>query len=91
MYLTIYVYRVMNTTPKKGGRMSKSKKYKIKQKDLEKLAERIYNTVTVIDYFCRTQQEIEELYNLTPIVENLRRDSDTVNAYFINYSDNKNF
>ena len=42
--------------------MSKSKKYKIKQKDfrkLEKLAERIYNTVTVIDYFCRTQQEIE--------------------------------
>ena len=66
--------------------MSKSKKYKIKQKDfrkLEKLAERIYNTVTVIDYFCRTQQEIEELYNLAPIVENLRRDSDTVNAYFI--------
>ncbi len=35
----------MNTTLKKGGRMSKSKKYKIKQKDfkrLEKLAEQIY-------------------------------------------------
>ena len=64
--------------------MSKNKKYKIKQKDfrkLEKLVERIYNTVTVIDYFCRTQQE----------VENLRRDSDTVNAFFINYPDNKNF
>ena len=75
----------MNTTPKKGGRMSKNKKYRIKQKDfrkLEKLAERIYNTATVID---RTQQEIEELYNLTPIIENLRRDTDTVNAYFINY------
>ena len=78
--------------------MSKSKKYRIKQKDfrkLEKLAERIYNTVTVIDYFCRTQQEIEELYNLAPIVENLRRDlrrdTDTVNAFFINYPDNKNF
>ena len=68
--------------------------YQIKQVDfekLEKLAERIYNTVTVIDYFCRTQQEIEELYNLAPIVENLRQDSDTVNAYFINYPDNKNF
>ncbi len=68
--------------------------YQIKQVDfekLEKLAERIYNTVTVIDYFCRTQQEIEELYNLAPIVENLRRDTDTVNAYFINYPDNKNF
>ena len=53
--------------------MSKSKKYRIKQKDfrqLEKLAERIYNTSVVIDYFCRTQQEIEELYNLAPIVEN---------------------
>ena len=68
--------------------MSKSKKYKIKQKDfrkLEKLAERIYNTATVIDYFCRTQQVIEELYNLTPIVGYLMRDTDTVNAYFINY------
>ena len=68
--------------------------YQIKQVDfekLEKLAERIYNTSVVIDYFCRTQQEIEELYNLAPIVENLRRDSDTVNAYFINYPDNKNF
>ena len=55
--------------------------YQIKQVDfekLEKLAERIYNTTTVIDYFCRTQQEIEELYNLAPIVENLRRDTDTV-------------
>ncbi len=68
--------------------------YQIKQEDfkkLEKLAERIYNTSVVIDYFCRTQQEIEELYNLTPVVENLRRDTDTVNAYFINYPNNKNF
>ena len=74
--------------------MSISKKYRIKQKDfrkLENLVERIYNTATVIDYFCRTQQEIEELYNLTPIIEKLRRDSDTINAYFINYTDNKNF
>ena len=74
--------------------MSKSKKYRIKQKDfrkLEKLAERIYNTSVVINYFCKTQQEIEELYNLTPIVANLRRDADTVNAYFINYPDNNNF
>ena len=66
----------------------------IKRKDFKKLeryAENIYNTTVVIDYFCRTQQEIEELYNLAPIVENLRRDTDTVNAYFINYPDNKNF
>lgn len=69
--------------------MSKIKKYKIKQKNfrkLEKLAERIYNTVVVIDYFCRTQQEIEELRNIRPIIANLRRDSDSINAYFINHS-----
>ena len=78
----------MNTTLEKGGRMSKSKKYKIKQKDfreLEKLAERIYNMVVVIDYFCQKQQEYEELRNITPIIHNLRQDSDTLNAYFINY------
>ena len=74
--------------------MSKSKKYKIKQKDfrkLEKLVERIYNTAVVIDYFCKTQQEIEELCNLTAVDANLRRDADTINAYFINYPDNNNF
>ena len=78
----------MNTIPKKGGRMSKSKKYRIKQKDfmeLEKLAVRIYNTTVVLDYFCQKQQEYEELRNITPIIHNLRQDSDTLNAYFINY------
>lgn len=66
--------------------MSKSKKYRIKQKDfrkLEKLAERIYNTATVIDYFCKTQPEIEECYNLAPIVKHLRCDADLLNAFFI--------
>ena len=78
----------MNTTPKKGGRMTKNNKYKIKQKDfrkLEKLAERIYNTTVVLDYFCQKQQEYEELRNITPIIQNLRRDSDKLNVYFINY------
>lgn len=68
--------------------MSKNKKYRIKAKDfkrLEKLAKQIYNTIVVLDYFCSTQQEIEKLYNITPIVENLIRDADTVNSYYINY------
>ena len=30
-------------------------------------------------------KEYEELYNLAPIVKNLRRDADQVNAFFINY------
>ena len=62
--------------------------YQIKQVDfekLEKLAERIYNTTVVLDYFCQKQQEYEELRNITPIIENLRRDSDKLNVYFINY------
>ena len=51
----------------------------IKRKDfkkLEKYAENIYNTAVVVDYFCVTQQEIEELYNLTPIIKNLRAKAD---------------
>lgn len=62
--------------------------YQIKQVDfekLEKLAERIYNTTVVLDYFCQKQQEYEELRNITPIIKNLRRDSDKLNVYFINY------
>jgi len=54
-------------------------------KKLEKYAENIYNTAVVINYFCSSQKECEELYNLAPIVKNLRRDADQVNAFFINY------
>ena len=60
----------------------------IKRKDfnkLERYAENIYNTAVVIDYFCTSQKEYEELYNLSPVIKNLRRDADQVNAYFINY------
>ena len=31
------------------------------------------------------EKEYEELYNLSPVVKNLRRDADQVNAFFINY------
>ena len=54
-------------------------------KQLSKWVENIYNTAVVIDYFCSSQKEYEELYNLAPIVKNLRRDADQVNAFFINY------
>ena len=42
----------------------------------------------VIDYFCSSQKEYEELYNLAPVVKNLRRDADQVHAFFINYPEN---
>ena len=54
-------------------------------KQLSKWSENIYNTAVVIDYFCSSQKEYEELYNLAPVVRNLRRDADQVNAFFINY------
>ena len=54
-------------------------------KQLSKWAENIYNTSVVIDYFCRNQPEIEELNNLTPVVSNLRKDADVLNAFFIDF------
>lgn len=65
-----------------------SKRFFIKRKDFKKLeryAENIYNTAIVIDYFCSSQKEYEELYNLSPVVKSLLRDADQVNAFFINY------
>ena len=50
---------------------------------LSNLAEKIYNTVVVVDYFCQNQKDIEELYNLAPIIKHLREDSDKLNAFFI--------
>ena len=54
-------------------------------KQLSKWSENIYNTAVVIDYFCSSQKEYEELYNLAPVVRKLCRDADQVNAFFINY------
>ena len=37
-------------------------------KQLSKWSENIYNTAVVIDYFVANQPEIEECYNLAPVV-----------------------
>ena len=66
-------------------------RFVIKRKDFKKLeryTENIYNTAVVFDYFCSSQKEYEDLYNLAPIVKNLRRDADQVNAFFLNYHEN---
>lgn len=52
---------------------------------LQTLAKNIYNITIIVDYFCSNQQEIEELYNLTPVIKNLRQESDKLNAFFINF------
>lgn len=52
---------------------------------LKKLSEDIYNTIVVADYFVSNQPEIEELWNLSPIIKDLRKDSDKLCTFFINY------
>ena len=62
--------------------------YNISQKEFKQLrnwADNIYNALVVVDYFCQNQKEIEELYNLAPIIKNLHRDADLMNAFFINF------
>ena len=69
------------------------KQFAIKTEDfkkLSKLAENIYNTAVVVDYFCSTQTEYEELGNLAPVVRKLRKDADLISAFFINNSCNEN-
>ena len=45
-------------------------------KQLSKWSENIYNTAVVIDYFVANQPEIEECYNLAPVIKHLRNDAD---------------
>ena len=52
-------------------------------KKISKWAEDIYNIAVIIDYFVGNQPEIEECYNLAPVVKNLRNNADLLNAFFI--------
>jgi hypothetical protein len=49
--------------------------------------ENVYNTVVVIDYFIASRPEIEECYNLAPVVKYLRCDADLLNAFFIDHEE----
>ncbi len=69
-------------------RLCMEERFVIKRKDfkkLEKFAENIYNTAVIIDYFVANQPEIEECYNLAPVIKHLRNDADLLNAFFIDY------
>lgn len=57
-------------------------------KKLSKLADDIYNIAVVVDYFCETQPEKEECYNLAPVIKLLRRNADLINAFFIDAEGN---
>ena len=52
-------------------------------KQISKCAENVYNITVIIDYFVSNQPEIEECYNLAPVIKNLRDNADLLNAFFI--------
>ncbi|MDD6957757.1 MAG: hypothetical protein SPJ08_00200 [Sphaerochaetaceae bacterium] len=52
-------------------------------KQISKWAENVYNITVIIDYFVSNQYEIEECYNLTPVIKNLRDNADLLNAFSI--------
>lgn len=54
-------------------------------KQLIKWSENIYNTAVVIDYFVANQHDIEECYNLAPVIKYLYNDADVLNAFFIDH------
>ena len=52
-------------------------------KQISKWAENVYNISVIVDYFVCNQPEIEECYNLAPVIKNLRDNADFLNAFFI--------
>ena len=52
-------------------------------KQLSKWSENIYNTAVVIDYFVANQPEIEECYNLAPVIKHLRNDVNVLNVFLL--------
>ena len=52
-------------------------------KQLSKWAEVVYNIVVIVDYFAVNQPEIEECYNLEPVIKYLRQNADVLNTFFI--------
>jgi len=59
-------------------------------KKISKWAEDVYNIAVIIDYFVGNQPEIEECYNLAPVIKKLRNNADLLNAFFIDAEENKN-
>ena len=50
-------------------------------KKVSKWAEDVYNIAVIVDYFVCNQPEIEECYNLAPVIKNLRNNADLLNAF----------
>lgn len=56
-------------------------------KKAEELAEKVYNTTAVLNYYCKAQGEEELLERIVPVMEHLHRDSDKLYAMFFDDDD----
>ena len=54
-------------------------------KQLTKLINKIYKLTIIADFYCSSQNEIEELSYLIPIMNYIRYLSDNLNCIFIEY------
>lgn len=52
-------------------------------KQISKWTENVYNIAVIVDYFVSNQPEIEECYNLAPVIKNLKDNADLLNTFFI--------
>ena len=43
----------------------------------------VYNIAVIVDYLVSNHPEIEECYNLTPVIKNLRQNADLLNAFLL--------
>lgn len=58
-----------------------------KYKKLVLLSEGIYNTSVIVAYFCNSKAEIEEIRNLAPVIIDLKKKSDELNAEILNLNE----
>ena len=52
-------------------------------KQISKWAENVYNIAVIVDCFVSNQPEIEECYNLAPVIKNLRQNADLLKLHFL--------
>lgn len=89
----LYLLFHANVLPALGGFYEKVSGYNINEEEFKKVskcAEDVYNIAVIVDYFVCNQQEIEEFYNLAPVIKYLRNNVDLLNAFFIDAENNLN-
>lgn len=53
-------------------------------RQIAQLSDDVYNISVVLERFCNSNQEIEEILHIKPIIKVLHQNADLLNAYFTN-------